>query len=184
MGDCCNNPNCGMDDTFFQRQNQNIELNGYTYIAVAASEDGPGFIYTVGLSERGRDDLIFVGDFAPPVLNYLAGAAQTQVQGKVLKPGRIDPVWNNSQSEEEIEDIFENVEGPLVNGTPMPMYLVPAADKLETYALSVARRLDSISSDLPPRLMQVVMPDMNGTFPWEEGYDWLDQDITTAPQTA
>lgn len=176
----CDNPNCQHGETFFQDQNRNIEEHGFSILCVFGDEEAPGFVYTVGLSEKGLADLIFIGDSSPNAAAYLQGAALSQLQGHDLPMGRIEPLWSKADSEEEIAQKLEAIENP-VNGFPVPMMIIDAEDRLKTHAYSALRRLEAISSDNQARLVQVVMPDMQGRFPWEPGYDWLDQDVKAAP---
>lgn len=166
----CDNPNCDHGPTFFQDQNTKIEINGYTYVAVGPGNGKPGFVYTVGLSEKGKADLIFVGASDPQSVQYLMGAVAHQMANKDLPMGLVEPT-----PEDEIAD------GMIaLNGFAVPYRLVCAQDKLETHAFGAARRLEAIESDLPPRLVQVVMPDFSGRFPDEAGYNWVNQQVHPA----
>lgn len=159
----CDNARCSCGPTFFQEQNAKIERNGYTYLGVLPSEDSPGFVYTIGLSEQGKSDLIFIGAAQhSSAVGYIAAAAIAQNEGHTLTPGILPP---------ETE----------VNPYGVPMAIVQANHLAETHAFSAARRLDAIESVEAVSICQIVMPDMEGRFPWEEGYDWLDQQITDNP---
>lgn len=176
----CDNPNCDHGDTFFQDQNRMIEQHGFSVLCVLGDDDGRGFIYTIGLSEKGMSDLIFIGSSSQQAASYLMGAAQVQLKGGSISMGRIDPVWDKTDSEEEVLAKLEKG-GSLINGFPVPMVLTDASARLSTHAFSTARRLEAIESKRDPKLVQVIMPDMEGRFPWEDGYDWLDQDVTHTP---
>ena len=176
----CDKPNCDHDDTFFQDQNRMIEQHGFSVLCVHGDDDGPGFIYTIGLSEKGMSDLIFIGSSSQQAAAYLMGAAHSQLEGNSLTMGRIDPIWNKDESEETVTQKLEKA-GALVNGFPVPMVLMEANDRLTSHAFSTARRLEAIESKRKASLAQVIMPDMEGRFPWEAGYDWLDQNVNAAP---
>lgn len=159
----CGNPNCkGGDEHLFRRQNRNIEEIGFSVMSVLAGDEGPGFAYTLGLSEKNGHDLIFVGDSGKPVHGYLWGPIKAQLDGGVLTPGVVEPETG-------------------INPYRVRMALLPADDLLETHAFGTARRLSRIESEAPPRLLQVVMADLENRFPWEDGYDWLDQLVDADP---
>lgn len=158
----CDNPGCQNNETFFQDQNAKIEQYGHTYLAVMDSEESPGFIYSIGLSEKGMHDLIFIGASRPNALNYIAAGVIAQKDGATLEPGIIEPETG-------------------MNPFKVRMALVENNALAGTHAFSSARRLEAIESGKPVKIMQVVMPDMDGLFPWEDGYNWLDQQITENP---
>lgn len=173
-------PRCQHGETIFQDQDRHIEQFGYSVMCVFGSDEGPGFVYTIGLSEKGMTDLIFIGDSSPNAAAYIQGAASAQIAGEKLTMGRIEPIWTRDDSDAEIAAKFEAAMTS-INGFPVPMFVIEADDRLDTHAFGVRRRLAGIESDGTPRLAQVVMPDMSGRFPWEPGYGWLDQDVKSAP---
>ena len=158
----CDNPGCQHGATFFQDQNALIERYGFSTVGVLGDNEGPGFIYTVGLSEKGMADIIFIGSSNPASVNYVALAAMAQLDGAALEEGVIPASTG-------------------INEFQVPIALVSADHLADSHAFSSKRRLDSVESDQPVRIMQVIMPDLSGRFPWEDGYDWLDQQVTANP---
>lgn len=140
-----------------------IAATGVNFQAVFGDDDGPGFVYTSGLSEKGLADLIFVGDHTEPAADYLLGFVATQLDDGAPTVGGLVPP------------------GDPRNGYDVPVWLADGSDKLRTHALGVESRLRRIGSDRPARLLQVVMPDRTGRFPWEPGYAWLDQKVVKTP---
>lgn len=135
-----------------------IQGYGFFHHLVFGDEDNPGFIYTTGLSEKGKPDMIFVGSSRPNSAGYLREIIAHMLAGGEIQPGRIEPETD-------------------LNPYRVPMFVLDATAKLETHAYGVHRRLRRVGSTMPARLMQVVMPDLDGRFPWDDGYDWADQRI-------
>ena len=65
----------------------------------------------------------------------------------------------------------------------VPAWIVRADDKLDSHAFGVRARLRRIGSEAEPRLLQVVMPDLVSRFPWEPGYEWMEQMIGRPTET-
>jgi hypothetical protein len=149
---CCE----GGRDAFLSQEDERIARFGYTYTSVFGSAEAPGFMYTTGLSERGMPDVIFVGSHDPRCIGYLSGAVDHMVAGGTVEPGRIEP-------------------GQSFNGFEVPIFVIEAKDKIATHAYGVPARLERVGSGAEPRLLQIVMPDLQGRFPWEDGYQWLEQ---------
>lgn len=139
-----------------------IASHGFMYQAVFAGDDQPGFVYTIGLAQRGLPEFIFVGSSQGQAANYIAGAVHAAMSGTVIEPGPVAP-----ESE--------------INPYAVPAWILRADDKLVTHAFGVGTQLRRIGSDRTATLMQVVMPDMSGRFPWEDGYDWVDQRVDAPP---
>lgn len=158
---CCSNPGFSMSDHL----DGMIAESGVGLQPVFGSETGPGFMYTTGLSEKGGADVIFVGDCSEPVLAYMGGAIDAALSGVPVATGRHEP-------------------GTDLNPFGVPMWIVEASDKLATHAFGATSRVERIGSPRPARLLQVVMPDREGRFPWDAGYDWLDQRVALRPEGA
>lgn len=135
---------------------------GVAIILVMAG-DTPGFVYTSGLSEVGKADMIFVGDYTEPARMYLKSFIGGQLDEGAEVPLGLLPL-----------------DHPM-NAYGLPIWILDASDKLETHAFGTTDRLERIGSTEPPRLLQVVMCDKAGRFPWEPDYHWLDQQVTTPP---
>lgn len=157
-GTCgCGVEGCGGNTAAYrQEQDADIDRLGVTLAPVFSAEDSPGFVYSIGMSEKGKVDLIFVGDYTPPTFGYLAMFLDMQLKGQDL-PFGLFPADDER------------------NGFDVPIWVIPADDKLGTHAYGAATRLERIASDAKPMLAQVVMPDKSGRFPWDKGYDWIDQ---------
>jgi len=156
----CGVAGCGGNTPAYkQRQDADIERLGVTLAPVLPGNDGPGFVYSLGMSEQGKIDLIFIGDYTPPTYDYLSMFLGMQMDGADL-PFGLFPADDER------------------NGFGVPIWVVPADDKLRTHAYATVSRLERIGSDLTPRLAQVVIPDKSGRFPWDDGYDWIDQQAT------
>jgi len=156
----CGVEGCGGNTPAYkQRQDADIERLGVTLAPVLPGNDGPGFVYSLGMSEQGRIDLIFIGDYRPPTYDYLGMFLGMQLDGAEL-PFGLFPADDER------------------NGFGVPIWVIPADEKLRTHAYATVSRLERIGSDATPRLAQVVMPDKSGRFPWDDGYDWLDQQVT------
>lgn len=151
---CCD----GGREPLLSQEDGRIARFGYTYTSVFGNSEAPGFMYTTGLSERGLSDVIFVGSHDPRCMGYLAGAVDHMVAGGTVEPGRIEP-------------------GRSFNGFEVPIFIVEARRKIDTHAFGVPARLERVGSKAEPRLLQIVMPDLQGRFPWEEGYEWLEQQV-------
>lgn len=141
-----------------------IRDHGFMYQAVFGGEDGPGFVYTIGLAQRGLPEFIFVGDCRGPCANYMRGVIEAAMSGVEVPLGMLAPESD-------------------LNPYSVPAWVLAADDKLDTHAFGVRRQLERVGSGETPRLLQVVMPDLSGRFPWEEGYKWLDQQVSAPPVT-
>lgn len=139
-----------------------IAEHGFMFQAVYGSDDTPGFVYTIGLAQRGLPEFIFVGSCQPNAANYIRGAIGVAMAGGAITTGLAAPESD-------------------LNPYGVPAWILRADDKLGTHAFGVLRQIERVAAEGPPVLYQVVMPDMSGRFPWENGYDWLDQQVTTPP---
>ncbi|MFZ3482032.1 DUF4262 domain-containing protein [Sphingomonas sp. 3-13AW] len=144
---------------YTERQDEAIRRHGVTLAPVLPDRDSPGFVYSIGMSEQGGTDLIFIGDCTPPTYNYLQMFIEIQLAGEQLPFGQFPA---------------DDVRNPF----GVPIWLLPADEKLATHAFGSVSRLKRIGSTSPAKLAQVVMPDRSNRFPWEEGYAWLDQQVS------
>lgn len=141
-----------------------IRDHGFMFQAVFGSDESRAFVYTIGLAERGLPEFIFVGSSSPQAAGYLGAAIDAAMAGAQINPGMVDPET-------------------ALNPFGVPLWILEADDKLETHAFGVTARLERVGKDATPRLLQVVMPDLNGIFPWEPDYNWLEQDVDKPPVT-
>lgn len=142
-----------------------IEERGVNFSCVFGDRFSPGFVYTEGLSEKRKTDLIFVGDHSYGAASYLFGFVQGQLEGDAI----VTPGLYAAES--------------AMNPYSVDFWVIDADDKISTHAYGTESRLTRIGSDVEPKLLQVVVPDKSGRFPWEPGYNWLDQDVTNPPVT-
>lgn len=153
----CGVAGCGGNTPAYkQQQDADIERVGVTLAPVLPGNDGPGFVYSIGMSEQDKTDLIFIGDYTPPTYAYLSMFLDMQLKGAPLPLGLFPA------------DDERNVFG-------VPIWVIPADGKLGTHAYGVVSRLGRIGSSAQPLLAQVVIPDRSDRFPWDDGYDWIDQ---------
>ena len=147
-----------------EREDAMIDEFGFAYTLVFGGDSSPGFVYTSGLAEKGLPEFIFVGSSEARSHGYLTEFVKHVMVGGALPIGRYQV-------------------GSPPNPFRVPAWVVEADDKLETHAFGVASRLRRIGSDVKPRLLQIVMPDLVGRFPWEPGYEWMNQMVYEEPQT-
>jgi len=158
---------CAQDpETVLANDDRMIEQYGFMYQAVSSggNDDSPGFMYTIGLAERGLPEFIFIGGSNAAASGYLRGAIETAMAGGAIEPGLVAPETG-------------------INAYAVPMWVLRADHRLQTHAFGVAARLERAGSTATPRLFQIVMPDLSGRFPWEKGYVWMDQQVETPPAT-
>lgn len=141
-----------------------IAEHGFMFQAVFDGDGQPGFIYTIGLAQRGLPEFIFVGSCEGRATNYMLGAIGAAMEGMEIQPGLVAP---------ETE----------INPYGVPAWILRADDKLDTHAFGVRHQLARLGAATDARLFQIVMPDMAGRFPWEDGYDWLEQQVDAPPVT-
>jgi uncharacterized protein DUF4262 len=117
---------------------------GFAVQGVSASWHEPGWAYTIGLHTHGLPELIVVGGMSPADQHCaIDELARRTLDGDVIEPGRVDS---------DVIDGFDVTYVEVVDtGTDW---------------FAVANRLQSGF-----RALQVVWPDLDGRFPWEDGYD-------------
>jgi hypothetical protein len=127
----------------FEKIARDIKKCGVSLISVP--DAGPPFTYTIGLSESslGREIIVFALDpmTAGVILNHVAESVR---EGAVIEPGVPDDRWANMPC------VFRHVTG----------------DNAEKYCGAARGYYDK-----PVRLLQLVIPDREGRFPWDDDYD-------------
>lgn len=149
-------------EAYFAEQDRMIEEHGFSYSMIQPGPNSPGFVYTIGLAEKGLPEFIFVGGCDRNAVDYISSLVDHVRNGGTIEPGMIPP-------------------GTPMNGFTVPQWVIEADDKLRTHAYGVTSRLERIDNDELPHLMQVVMPDHQGLFPWDDGYQWRDQQVSRTP---
>tara|TARA_B100000678_G_C17830240_1_gene350759 strand:+ start:51 stop:536 length:486 start_codon:yes stop_codon:yes gene_type:complete len=157
----CNNPDCACSsesiEDVYNNHDANIQKHGISIQGVFGDEEHQGFAYTIGAVKEGKADCIFIGSCHEVFCDI-------STIGVGLAPGYYSP-------------------GSKDNPLNLPFWIVDASHHIEersTMAREWAAR-NNLIQDL--NLVQIVLPDPNGLFPWDEGYDWADQDITQRPYT-
>ncbi|HEX7297935.1 MAG TPA: DUF4262 domain-containing protein [Solirubrobacteraceae bacterium] len=117
--------------------------HGFAVVAVGGGEHGPPWSYTVGLHSAGLPELVIVGGLSSEGQHStLSMLAERLLAGESLRVGARDP---------SVIEAFEVT------------YIEVADTTTEDFA--VALRLQSGF-----RAVQVVWPDTDNRFPWEQGY--------------
>ncbi|WP_426106338.1 DUF4262 domain-containing protein [Massilia sp. TSP1-1-2] len=132
----------------FEKMKRDIAADGFFVMAVMASESRNTFAYTIGLSEStGHPELLMFGlplQVAHLVLHDLA---------RLIKAGAR---YNDGDVVSEILSV------------PMAMKSV-RHEKASDYTVQLFNYYPDAES--PPPVMQVVLPDTRGKFPWAEDFD-------------
>ncbi len=135
-------------ESFIEGRKALIKEHGFTLIGVFDPEEvDPNFVYSIGLTERGWPELIFIGDINP-------------VYVEVILTDLIR-LW-----EEEGKPVLGKVDGIIVN-YPLRLVEVDAAEASEKYGYQVRNFYPY--QDI--KFVQVLWPDKQGVFPDEPGYD-------------
>jgi hypothetical protein len=137
-------------DDVMRHQQQIIDRVGWAVMHVLPTEDEPDtvtpFAYTVGLTAHGYPELLVAGlppEIAHGLLNDLAGRVYDQAR--------------RFAHGQRIGDLIAGYDAVIVDGPPR-------GDLLPGVAIARYGR-DQV------RLQQVVWPDPQGRFPWQDGYD-------------
>jgi hypothetical protein len=134
---------------------RHIAEHGHALVGVFPSNDTPGqvFTYTIGRALVGDPELILVGldnRSAAVILNRLV-----EVMTANASP------W---------------VQGPVGIGGQFPVYLKHTEDFVkDAYTSQASNYLE----DLPYTVMQVVLCDTQGRFPWDDGCDEMFKTLQT-----
>jgi hypothetical protein len=143
----------GGADEVLRRQEQLIDEIGWAVTMVVPGIEDPdeacSFAYTVGLTAHDFPELLIVG-LEPSVSQSLLNDLALRVYDKAR-------VFTHG---ERISDLLKGYDAMIVDGTA-PDALAPAA----AFAHYGRDRV---------RLQQIVWPDTDGRFPWEDGYAFPD----------
>jgi uncharacterized protein DUF4262 len=121
-----------------------IAERGFAVQGVSLDWTRPGWVYTIGLHRAGLPELILIGGLHPLDQHGLIDElARRMLAGDVIEPGRID------------SGVIEGFD-------------VTYLEVLDTSSdwFTVANRIQS-----GYRALQIVWPDHDDRFPWEDGYD-------------
>jgi hypothetical protein len=134
---------------YLERVNKIIDESGWMVQGVVAAKTAPGptFAYTVGLTPHGFPELITAGPpvrTAKEVLNQLA--RRVFDRNERFTDGQVIP------------EVLSGFDAVIVEGSYGRDHLWPAT------ALAL------YEAEYQVRLQQVVWPDPDGRFPWDEGY--------------
>lgn len=131
---------------FFTRVHDSIIKHGWHFMFVGAADDGsfPHFGYTIGQDRAERSDFIIVGGMDPETMHSVANTIITE--NRPLVPGEI------------LEDV---IGGGL-------MLAVRAVDHKKVWEYMTVTKIMALHQ---PTAVQIVWPDPEGRFPWDEDYD-------------
>jgi len=116
--------------------------------AIIATDDGHrSFAYTIGLTEQDLPEVIIFGMNQQYAGFYLNEAARIMKEQGAFADGSV----NNDLS--HLPCGFKEV----------------SAEQAEGYALQALYRYEDCP--VPPKFIQMVVPDREGKLPWDEGYD-------------
>ncbi|MGC4808741.1 DUF4262 domain-containing protein [Micromonospora sp. DT233] len=148
-------------DEFFRQQQKHIDDIGWSVTAVLPDHDEAHapFAYTIGLTERGLPELVIAG------LDPLT--AQTLLNDMAHR------VYQRAQpltADHRVEDLLLGYDAVIIEGQ--------ATEALHPGAAYARYGKDHV------RLQQVVWPDKQGRFPWDDGYEYPAhvQPLLTRPQ--
>ena len=138
----------GMED-FIRQQTSLIETVGWAVMHVLPTETDPDTVppwaYTVGLAAHDYPELLIAGlppEIAHAVLNDLASRVYDRAER--FSPGQ------------RIADLLAGYDAVIIEGT--------AAGELQPNAAFARYGHDRV------RLQQILWPDPDGRFPWQDGY--------------
>lgn len=137
-----------MRKDLFARIDSDIEESGFTIVATA-TEDGSAYSYTIGLSLKYSHPEIFIVGLDPKLSARLMHNAVNQI--KAGKAAFLNNVTNN-----------EIIEGYSV------IFKMPQTDKPVLNPFNAASGYYE-SKNHPYAVVQMVIPDEQGKFYWEEG---------------
>lgn len=130
---------------YFNLVRQTIAKHGVMLQGVGAGEDGPQFVYTVGLIERAHPEVLVFGLPFP-----IAGSVLNEVAARVRNGFHFEA------------GAF--VHG-LIEGYPMQFRTI---DDSSTH-LTVANALYRDATQEPVEALQLHWPSTDGRWPWEDG---------------
>ncbi|MFY1587050.1 DUF4262 domain-containing protein [Micromonospora sp. WMMD734] len=136
---------------FLRRQDQIIETTGWAVTHVLPTDDDPGttapFAYTVGLTAHDYPELIAAG-LPPEIAHSLLNDLARRVYDKAER-------FAHGQ---RISDLIAGYDAIIIDGPP-------------TDELLPAMAINRYGRD-QIRLQQMVWPDQQGRFPWDDGYNF------------
>ena len=129
---------------------ENVDEVGWHYVVVSGDDEGPGFVFTIGLFQnREHPELIVVG-LPPETANGLLDILMLKIFGE---NERIEPF-------RRYDDVAKG----------LALVFVPVGVEHYRDYLGYANWYYGALPKPYPAL-QLVWPDKGGRFPWEEGYD-------------
>ncbi|WP_326564439.1 DUF4262 domain-containing protein [Micromonospora peucetia] len=135
-------------DDFLRRQEEIIEATGWAVTHVLPTDDDPvPFAYTVGLTAHDYPELITAG-LPPEVAHSLLNDLVRRVHDKAER-------FTHGQ---RISDLIAGYDAIVIDGPP-------------TDELLPAMAINRYGRD-QIRLQQLVWPDQQGRFPWDNGYNF------------
>lgn len=141
-------------DDFLRRQDQIIDTTGWAVTHVLPTDDDPDttapFAYTVGLTAHDYPELIAAG-LPPEVAHSLLNDLARRVYDKAER-------FAHGQ---RISDLIAGYDAIIIDGPP-------------TEELLPAMAINRYGRDRI-RLQQMVWPDQQGRFPWDDGYNFAPQ---------
>jgi hypothetical protein len=132
----------------FEKMERDIAALGFTVMAVFPSSKSHGFAYTIGLSEStGHPELVLFGLPLPVAHLVLSDIARLIKAGARYNDGDVIP--------------------EIVN---MPLAIRSVEHEMASkYTVQLFNMYPS--AEAPPPVMQLVLPDTQGRFPWAEDFD-------------
>jgi hypothetical protein len=152
--------------TLIQQQEKQIEEYGHAMVSVSCTEDHPGptFTYTIGLNSLDWPELIVIGlggETAGIILNHLV--AYYKSKDKIPADGDV-----------------VGLEAEIAN---LPLQMLTCGDWIREEYATMADSRAQRRGENPIRVLQLVMPDRAGLFPWNESYDHTYMDPCQPPLT-
>jgi len=144
----CDNPNCADPECVgTKRAKQNIQnhVDNGRWAIVGVSGENHTFAYTIGLHHKNLPELIMVGLNSTMAMHILNHCGYMMTNGNKFKHGTVITELAN-----------------------LPTTIITVHEELKRKrAVQAYNHYGHWDFDL----MQLVMPDANGLFPWDEGYD-------------
>jgi hypothetical protein len=135
-----------MDDS---RLGRLIAEHGFSVMAVFASEKSPGFAYTVGLTESAKHPELLIFGLPPQMAHIVMHNLVARIkQGDVYRDSDL------------IVDVLSHL--------PIAAKSI-ATEKAADYTVQLFNYY--AGRPLPPTVLQLVLPDTRGQFPWSERFE-------------
>lgn len=126
-----------------------IQMRGWSVIAVSAENDNPGFCYTIGLTEMNLPEFIVFGLDPRVGSNLLHRLASESAAGRAVAGDRIKGALRN-RDDEDIDVALRDV----------------PTDFAASFAVQAVNVYDGEA-----RFVMAVYPDRENRLPWESGFD-------------